>query len=361
MANLQKQYDSILVGYTLGSLYWAKKLRSQGKKFCIVDNPQTSQFPVKNLQKLNQDVYTRVPFLSSAQGQSLPLPLQDILAEGNELEAPPLTFNQGDFKSFLGFGDLKVDALEELTRLSSPKNLFVKNNPEKLWQELLPAEDEVFLDQQLTDIEADENGILSLSFNGKNQVQAQEYIFFNHFPRLLVKMAHFSKPLASKMKKIKWWASVNVVLAHKEAPEKVDWESYYLLMGSKELPCFGRFDSLAEDLCISRWQCFFPNELIMDSETSGAAVKEIKKQVKRAFQGEFQEALIQAEESSTADLSSIPLNDGKLADFNNLRVCSPLFLAQRGWFYELVMAERQLSEISPAPIEPEPPQDLSVF
>ena len=174
-------------------------------------------------------------------------------------------------------------------------------------------------------------------------------------------MAHFSKPLAAKMKKIKWWSSVNAVLEHKEAPEKVDWESYYILMGSKELPCFGRFDRFENDHVLSRWQCFFPNELIMDSETSGAAVKEIKKQVKRAFSGEFQDVLLQVEQNATADLSPIPTENGKLSDFSNLKVCSPLFLAQRGWFYELVMAERQFDEL-PSQDRPEnTPTELSAF
>ena len=130
MANLKKHYDFILVGYTLGSLYWAKHLQEQGKTFCIVDNPQTSQFPIKNLSKINQNIYTRVPFLSSPQGQSWPSQLQELFAEGTEQEAPPMTFNQGDFKSFLGFGEAKIDAKEELTHLCSPQSLMIKGQPE---------------------------------------------------------------------------------------------------------------------------------------------------------------------------------------------------------------------------------------
>lgn len=357
---LAKAYDYILVGNTLGSLALGQRLKSQGHAFCILDSDQMSSHGLKYFPAIEQMVYTHLPANSKPADHELFMAgLRDLalnIADPQVVSGPPLTFDKGQFKSFIGFGDGKVEAMDEYRFLCDTETLIVPEQPEQLWQELSASlEDHVFADQQLTDLIFTDSALVEVVTNGKNTIKGHQFVFFNHLDWFLDRLAHHDTSLAPKLKKLKWYSSISLIFHHPEQPQAFEYNTPYLLMGSKEQPCLGQFSQLGGKL-ISRWQSYISAEMTRDSETVGTAVKEIKKQVKRAFGevlGTLANEQIIIHQAERSDLTPFMK---KLSSFNNLYLCSPAVYGARGWLHELLSTAAVAG--SEPRIEPQAPLSL---
>ncbi|MCJ8277960.1 MAG: hypothetical protein MJK18_14050 [Bdellovibrionales bacterium] len=338
---LNKHYDHILVGYNLSSLTYAYRLHQKGENYCIIDSSYISLQPFKYIPSLESSVYSRVPFVPANEETPRSSSLDDVLGSFESQEGTPLTFEKGDFKSFLGFGDTKINEIDAVTPYLATQNHTYPTQPEKIWQdwsEIIEAN--VFLDQQVTDLTWEDGNITELTLNGKTKLKGHQFTFFSHFPFLFEKVGQESKTMASKVAKVSWWSSVSLIMHHLEEPETFELNQMYLLKGSKEQPCLGQMSRINDQL-VSRWESFFPVELTRDSETTGTILKEIKKPLKRAFNNpsdkKFPEHIV-IHDSVFADFSKTDLKSGKLFNFNNLQICSPLFDYGVGWYSSLLSA-----------------------
>ena len=358
---IAKEYDYVLVGYNLTSLAFSNQLKTTGHSFCIVDSKQITNHKLKFITPIDDYVFTRVPFNSYN---------EDILENDSLSEyrsqlgvahidnSPPTTFEKGEFKSFLGFGEFKVEAAEQWSLFCQPNSIQYENQPEKIWLQLQNnVEESLFLDQQLTGIQCENDVIQELVLNGKTKVRASQFVFFEQLPYLFSVIGQNTKNLASKVGKVKWWSSACLLMVHSKAPAHSQFGQTYLLKGAKEQPCLGQFQKFGEKV-ISRWECLFPSELIHSAETTGSAIKEIKKQFKRAFPFEPEnkpKEHIFVHDNTYADLSSLPLTGGKVGNINNLLVCTPHVYGQTGWLYELLaashLAEQNLEKTQETPSE----------
>jgi hypothetical protein len=346
---LSKRYDHILVGYNLSSLTFAFELFKRNQSFCLLDSKLLNGSGAKYISSIEGLVSTRVPFNGPIDPDSLD---PAVFGDVTTTETTPLTYNKGEFKSFLGFGETKIDSMEAVEPFVTAAQTQTQRSVENFWQQALEStETFLYLDQQITDIEYDEEGITQITLNGKTALKGSQFYFFDQFPFLFEKLGSEMKKQASQFAKSKWSSSVNLVIHHQEEPESYELNQLYLLMGSKNQPCLGQF-SLINGHLVSRWESFFPAELTVDSETTGMALKEIKKQIKRAF---FPQAPLKSFEHILlhdrihSDLSKTGITNGKLTHFNNLYVFSPLFRGSIGWIHEVLCGREAMELVDLAP------------
>jgi len=327
---LAKSYDHVLVGFNIASIQFAKELHSQNLSFCIVDTKFSGSGPFKEIPSLGQEVFARVPYNSALDGLSEP-------DNASVTSGPPLTFEKGEFRSFVGFGKNSIQERDVVDKYCQSHSLSASSTPEAFWAEvkdnLLPF---LFLDQKPTDVHFEGPIVTALTLNGNTLLRGQQFYFFGHLPFLFDKVGSRAKKLASQFGKASWYSSANLIIHHTLEPKKVELNQLYLLKGSKEQACLGQFSRVGNSL-ISRWESFFPAELTPDNEATGACLKEIKRQVKRAFpveeSAQDSEHII-IHEQIFVDLSKLPLPGEKFGDFSNLSLCSPLLCAQVGWYHE---------------------------
>ena len=277
---LQRQYDHVIVGYNLSSLALASQLAQKQESFCILDSRHRGSHGVKWIPSMDGRVATRVPFNPVFENEEMAsFPLGDMV----EQEGPPLTFEKGEFKSFLGFGEHKVVAQEAILPFCHPRSHKSQKPVEYFWNQALEkVESQLFLDQQITHMEFQADQLTRISLNGSQALEASQFSFFQQFPLVFEKLGQVLKKEASRFAKSQWFSSVNLVIHHQDEPELFELDQLYLLMGSKNQACLGQFSQVDGHL-ISRWETFLPAELTPNSEATGMALKEIKKQVKRAF------------------------------------------------------------------------------
>jgi len=332
---LQKRYDHVIIGYNLSSLTFAFELFKKEQSFCVLDSKRLNGSGAKFISSIDHLVATRVPFNTPLETDHLNL---SPFGEIENREGTPITFEKGEFKSFLGFGEDKIPAIEAVEPFCNINNSLPQLKPEDYWKSALEqVESSLFLDQQITNIEFDEEGISQITLNGKTNLRGSQFYFFDQFPFVFEKLGNEMKKQASQFAKANWYSSVNVVMHHHEEPEAYELNQLYLLRGSKNQPCLGQFSRINGHL-VSRWETFIQAELTPDSETTGAAFKEIKKQVKRAFWANGNPKTtehILIHDRVYSDMSKIGVSNGKLSHFNNLYIFSPLFSNTLGWGHEL--------------------------
>lgn len=342
---LNKSYDHVLIGYNLASISFAALLAKENKNFCLVDSKHFGSNPFKKISSLDQYIYTRVPF-TGMNDHTFSTEEENFLGQSSTQESTPITFEKGDFKSFLGFGDVKVDAMDAVMTFCQTQHLECELTPEKFWSDHLESiQNKIFLDQQVTDLQFEGDQVTSLTLNGKTQLKGNHFYFFDQFPFLFDKIGQQTKKIASQFAKAKWFSSVSLIIHHKEEPETYELNQVYLLKGSKEQPCIGQFTRMNDQL-ISRWESFFPAELTPDSETTGVCLKEIKKQVKRAFSTpdiSVNPEHILIQNQIFAEMGKSGIVSGKLGNFSNLEVHSPLFNQGYGWAHEMIAGLRAYS------------------
>ena len=343
---LQKQYDHVLIGYNLSSITFAYELFKRDESFCVIDSRHFGSNSAKYIPSLETLISTRVPFntpIESKDDLSLTLFGDISLNEG-----PPMTFDKGDFKSFLGFGEAKVNAMDAVAPYCSATNSQPRLQSEDFWNKILECtQNNIFLDQQITDIEYSEDGINQIMLNAKTPLRGKKFYFFGQFPFLFEKLGSEMKKQASQFAKATWYSSVNLVIHHKSEPAKAIVDQLYLLMGSKAQPCLGQFSKI-KGHWVSRWESFFLSELAADSETTGVALKEIKKQIKRAFPVESAQTdpeHILLHDHVFSELEKTGIKNGKLSHFNNLFIYSPLFNNKLGWAHEILTGLQATSDL----------------
>lgn len=333
---LKKHYDHVIIGYNLSSMTLAWELARKNQSFCVLDAKHLGGSPVKWIPTLETQVATRVPFNTVF---AAPEDRGNIFGNVETVEGPPATFEKGQFKSFLGFGDSKVESMEAVLPFCATETGHPQLKLEDHWQKILDStEEHLFLDQQVTDIEYNEDAIQKITLNGKVQLSGRQFYFFEHFDFVFDTMAKEMKKIASQFAKLKWFSSVNLIVHHESKPEAAQINQTYLLMGSKLQACLGCFSEI-NGQWVSRWESFLPAELTADSETTGAMIKEIKKQIKRAFSSEessVSHEQILVHEKVYADTEKFSFENGLVSHFGNLRVYSPLFKGPFGWANEIM-------------------------
>ncbi len=334
---LKKSYDHVIIGYNFASLMFARELAIKNQSFCLLDAQHIGNTAFKMIPSLDKKVFTRLP-MNSLIDESKLSPLVGLWGEMSAASGPPLIFDKGQFKSFMGFGDHKVDSMDAVSYFCQVQYARFHRTPEEAWSsaEAL-VQEHLFLDQEITDISYHTGKVENVTLNGKTIVSGESFHFFDRLPFLFEKIGPEVKKLASQMGKLKWFSSVSLIIHHLNPPATFETDQLYLLKGAKEQACLGVFSRFGDEV-ISRWESYLPAELTVDPETTGMTLREIKKQVRRAFYQENTDSSdpehIMIQNQVFADMEKADLKTGKVNNFNNLFVYTALSGREFGWAHD---------------------------
>jgi hypothetical protein len=272
------------------------------------------------------------------------------------VENPPVTFEDGSLKQFVGFGDLTPKFYDDIAYFTNPRSLLTTLAPHEWTQLLFQNYKGEFLSRSYVTrfnvTEADgEKRVESLTVNGQKIISAQNFIFTGAIKNLktLLPDGIFSPRALQKMSKSEYWTAVCLDLFHDQPV--TDSTAMHILNGTTQDdlgPCAGKF--LGQ---YSQWLTFVGDEEAEDSEVIGAALKKIKRQIKRAYPNaldnlKFERILVVPSYSGNGELKLSA--DQSLAGVENLWIGSAPMNSQKNLLGALLQAELVLSSLGHHPM-----------
>ncbi|MFP5520225.1 MAG: FAD-dependent oxidoreductase [Bdellovibrionia bacterium] len=206
--------------------------------------------------------------------------------------ASPITFEGGQFKSFLGFGDAPPAFYEELNYFIQTDTYNLSVEPHS-WPELLFSKfkGQFFPRSYVTKFHAENEAVTHVTINGTKQIHGTNFIFTGTVKdlNLLLPEEALSHRVRAKLNKNAYWTALCLDLCHNH--EVTDSKAVHLLNGTTQDeigPCVGKFlpaitTEDGQTLQTSQWMTYVGHEETEDSEIVGAALKKIKRQIKRAY------------------------------------------------------------------------------
>jgi glycine/D-amino acid oxidase-like deaminating enzyme len=369
------RYQTLVIGGGICGLMIAHRLSHLGESVALVeeldqlggeDRPHLSTFGLidHGLKVLpaTSDGERALEFLKTALPQ-LTWQTEDV---------PPLTFDSGQFKPFVGFGAKVLEAHEVVTSYAHARRL-LPSVPVHEWVELLQRDfrGDVYLKSFVTLIDQDNDVVSGVHINGKEQLLADRIIFCGQ-PKDLLKYAIASNlpaRLRQRIGKAELWTSIGLELFHSQPV--TDRKSVHVLWSPSDdgSPCVGSFQTPKSNQDItyqhSQWVTFVPFDATDDSELTGAAIRKIKKQVKRAFPDAFEKlhGEIIFVGPGSHGLVELKADEGlPLAPFDNLYLASSHVVGENPLVGALLQAEALLQRWpQPEEVENRPSPTLATI
>lgn len=280
-------YDYVVVGSGLAGLIVANRLSQETKKVLLIES--TDQVG----GWLTRPHLGFVPGTDSALStiQSLE-DLINIKIHGDIEESTPLTFDGGEFKPFLGFGDKTPEFYDEISYFCSNTRLQLKLKPNEWIHRLTQTFQGTVVTRSIVTKFLVENGrVQSVLINGTKKVAAHQFVFcgdVKDLERLIPQDFNGSKT-RNKISKTKTWTRATLVIDHgfQVTPET----GLHILMGTAQdeiVTCVGQFYENQ-----STWVTFVSDEEAEDPEITAQALKRIKRQIKRAYPDSLPETIVE--------------------------------------------------------------------
>jgi hypothetical protein len=359
------EFDSIIVGAGLTGLLAAHQLEGTGRKVALIEGldalggscrpSHNKAGPIDHGLKFLPDceeAHEALAWLGSVLGEKIKYEI---------VEAPPVTYDDGKFKPFVGFGDQNVRTAHEVNSYAKERYLYLASTP-KDW---VPRLSETFTgsvntQSYVTKFQADDEFIIDTIINGAKRLSGREVLFCaapQQLARLLPE-THVPVRLRQRLLKGEVWTSVNLDLVH--AAPVTDSRAVHVLKGANEEPSVGLFypptiDNAGVQRQVSQWLTLVPRDLSDDDETMASALKQIKRQIKRAYESSLdclvQERII-VNPSSHGDLTGILPEDGRWPKIQNLWIVSGLLDSSKNLLGSMRQARRSLAAIAGEPAVP---------
>lgn len=301
MNHLRKKdhvYDVIVVGAGLSGLVAAVSLIKKGLDVCVLESTDFAGGHSRLVFSPIGLVDNGIKFFPDKANSFAALEaLSELLAHKIEFasyENGPITYHNGDLKPFVGFGKEAPDFHRELSHYLEPRRLELSRSLGAIVAELTAIVGErLYPGHTVTKYLGSNGRIESVMVNGQKQIFAREFIHAAS-PKLLATLASddiLSSRAKQKIAKADYWTVLGLDLFHKGlASERTE---LHLLNGTTQDdigPCVGLFhvqntkEGSSDDLIQhSQWMTFVDSESSEDPEVIGAALKKIKRQIKRAY------------------------------------------------------------------------------
>jgi hypothetical protein len=288
-------YDYAIIGSGLSGLSIAAALSRFTDNIALLESgdvPGGMNRPIKFPTGVLNNGLRFVPNTDSA-GKSLEF-LEDILGlkiAGESIETPPITYHGGSFKPFVGFGDNPPPFYEELAYYTANESIGLKLEP-YAWTQLLfeKFKGEFMPRSYVTKFHSIDGKVNQITINGAKTLHAQSFIFCGSVKDLALLLPEdgLSPRARQKLSKNVYWTALCLDLCHSHVVSEST--AMHVLSGTTEDeigPCVGQFlppfREGEQNLQASQWMTFIEEEVTEDSEVVAAALKKIKRQVKRAY------------------------------------------------------------------------------
>ena len=358
------EFDSIVIGAGLEGLIAAHQLESTGRKVALIEgfdflggSCRPSQTPVGVVDyglkffPDTQETHEALDWLETILGQKI---------ERESIDAPPVTYDSGKFKPFVGFGSEKIATAREIDAYSAGKYLRLSTTPKDWVPLLIETFTGTLMTQSIaTKLQVDDDFVIEILVNGSKRVSGREVIFCGSPAQLtrLLPETHVPAKLRQKLTKGEFWTSANLDLVHRGQVSESN--AVHVLKGANEEPSIGLFSppvtmENGEIAQLSQWMTFVPHDTTDDSELMASALKQIKRQVKRAYENSLEGLVkerIVVNPTSHGDLTGALADDGKWPKVNNLWVISGFMDAARNTVGSIRQARRTLAKLVGEPVE----------
>ncbi len=288
-------YDYAIIGSGLTGLSIAAALSRETKNIALIEAADHPFGANKKVQFPNGTINNGLRFMpDSVLAEKAVKFLENLIDKSiiaNVSEEAPITYESGNFKTFLGFGDNPPAFYEELSYFTSSKRIDLALQPYEWTQFLFEQFKGDFLPRSyVTKFHQDNEKVTHVTINGAKTLHAHNFIFAGTVKDLGVLLPEdsISMRARTKLSKNTYWTALCLDICH----GKVISEStaMHVLNGTTQDeigPCVGHFLSPAqvenETLQTSQWMTFIEQEVTEDSEVVGLTLKKIKRQLKRAY------------------------------------------------------------------------------
>jgi hypothetical protein len=358
------EFDSIVIGGGLAGLIAANQLEHTGRKVALIEALDVlggTSRPVSTPAGMIDHSLKFFP--ESAESEGMFEWLESVIGEKiirEIIEAPPVNYDDGKFKPFVGFGDQKVATASEVDAYAKARYYKLATTPKDWVPKLIESfAGTVLMQSYVTKMQVDDEFVIELLINGSKRVSAREVIFAAT-PQQLTKIlpeTHIPARLRQKLLKGEFWTSVNMDLIH-GAPV-TDSKAIHILKGANEEPSIGLFlDPVTtgdgKSRQVSQWTTLVPCDVSDDPEIAAGALKQIKRQVKRAYENSLDDLVkerIAVSPTSHGDLAGVLPDDGRWPKLQNLWVIASFMDAEKNATGLIRQTRRTLASIAGEPVQ----------
>lgn len=318
--------NNCIIGGNLSALLSAKKLVEQGHEVVILERSDKlggifapTQTPFGALhhgltQIARSDISKScLDFIGSTLGREL---------EVEDLTLPPLTYNKGQLQPFVGFGENAPEYVEEFSHYLEEDRFILAQTYSSLTEELvswaLQASEEkklkIHFNAAISKFTLNEksSSIVSLSLEDGRDVSAQKFIYFDDARELftLLPTEEYTQRELQKFHKTTLWTTLCLDIIHGSVVTES--KNRHVLVGTtkESLPCVGEFQEPyvheGKALQQSHWIVFISPEA-EDDEVPANALREIKRQLKRAYPEALDHVLFEKITVHIASHGKLPL------------------------------------------------------
>lgn len=282
----KNQFDFIIVGSGISSLQRCLELEQLGQRGCLIEKEETLGGSFRGLRSNEVLFDSHLQYLPDTPATEAALSrLQQQIPSltAHKLNLGPLTFQNGQIQPFVGFGATDNSAVDLYSQFTQAEQLIFSQGTHFVTSALREKiTSQIFNLSEITSLELQPQ--VQVLINGTTVLMAHDLYFFES-PLKLSKLLSNSKTalpktLVPKLSKTELWTAVSLIYMHKSPPTQS--QAIHMLYGSKEEPCVGRFQN-EHGTTTSQWLCLVAAEAAADSETLGATIREMKKQIKRMY------------------------------------------------------------------------------
>ena len=312
----KNSFDAVIIGNNLEALLVATQLKSSGRNVLIIDQN------VAPTESIFED------HIHNFHLQAAP----ESFAVAHQTEKKDIqTFESAKWQPFLGFGNQPPAFLDAIAPyLNLEKQRWAISYSAFIESLLQQVADDIIYKAKITNFEIANEKIESITINDSKVIKTDTVLFASQIEKLVdwFHPDHLGKKLFQKLAKVNFWTRLELNIKHDEQEVSLDKDN--LLTGSTEnaIPLFGSFYRNPEGFLCSQWVSFLSAELTDDSEAAGNVVREMKRQIKRAYPQAFEGLVFEKIRVSPyveANIS-IDLNkDGSLGNLNNAFVITGQF------------------------------------
>lgn len=363
------EFDYAVIGGGLSGLLIATALSQETESVVLLDGQdhvggfnRTISFPTGNIENGIRFVpgtdaaRSSLHFLENLLGVQIVKSIQEI---------PPLTYEGGQLKTFLSFGDVTPPFFDEMVYFTNSTRCELILQP-SAWVQLLIEKfrGQVMIRSFATRFQTANTQVQSLTLNGSKTLHAKNFIFCGAVKQLqtLLPPESLSARTRQKLSKNTYWTALCLDLCHAQSVTKSS--AIHILNGTTQDefgPCLGHFlqNSTPESsMQASQWMTFIEGELSEESESVANALKKIKRQIKRAYPEAFdnlvtERILVVPQISGSGDLKL--KGNLTLPEVDNLWIASPPLHPQKNLIGALSQAQMVLASLGCLVSEPETP------
>lgn len=359
----QHIFDYAIIGSGLGGLALATRISRETRNVVLLDGADHAGGINRPIPFPTGTLNNGLRFIADTPANRAALDfMEDLLGlkllAGTD-DTAPVTFEDGELREFLGFGENPPAFYDAFAPFLSRSSLRLHLEP-YAWPALLAEKFQgTFMPRSyVTKIGVEEGKVTHVMINGAKIVKAHNVIFAGPAKGLppLLPGETLNARIKQKIAKAPTWTGLCLDLCH--AGAVTERTGLHILNGTTQDdigPCAGRFQPSVETekgvMQSSQWMTFLDGEATEDSEVVGHALKKIKRQIKRAYptalDGLARERIVLAPFLGVTDAKLKA--DQTLPDIEGLWVASANFSLERGTLAAVQQARLVLAALGFGP------------